>query len=151
MKEVIFHFFPSVRFLGLSLKILFHKNKEIKRMLSKKMTFSLMSLITIIALSFSVSPAMAAPVDEHPVGLAHGALAEDHAHFSTTLSYDEAENVDGRQVDVTIEFGKVVSEAAVQGKIITVTVVLDDFSSKDYLVWIGGAAEEIAADATVAI
>ena len=50
MKEVIFHFFPSVRFLGLSLKILFHKNKEIKRMLSKKMTFSLMSLITLLAL-----------------------------------------------------------------------------------------------------
>ena len=47
MKEVIFHFFPSARFLGLSLKILFHKNKEIKRMLSKKMTFSLMSLITL--------------------------------------------------------------------------------------------------------
>ena len=45
MKEVIFHFFPSVRFLGLGLKILFHKNKEIKRMLSKKMAFSLMSLI----------------------------------------------------------------------------------------------------------
>ena len=44
MKEVIFHFFPSARFLGLSLKILFHKNKEIERMLSKKMTFSLMSL-----------------------------------------------------------------------------------------------------------
>ena len=42
MKEVIFHFFPSARFLGLSLKILFHKNKEIERMLSKKMTFSLM-------------------------------------------------------------------------------------------------------------
>ena len=50
MKEVIFHFFPSARFLGLSLKILFHKNKEIKRMLSKKMTFSLMSLITLLAL-----------------------------------------------------------------------------------------------------
>ena len=31
MKEVIFHFSASVRFLGLSLKILFHKNKEIKR------------------------------------------------------------------------------------------------------------------------
>ena len=45
MKEVIFHFFTSVRFLGLGLKILFHKNKEIKRMLSKKMAFSLMSLI----------------------------------------------------------------------------------------------------------
>ena len=134
MKEVIFHFFPSVRFLGLSLKILFHKNKEIKRMLSKKMTFSLMSLITIIALSFSVSPAMADPKADHPSGLAHGDLAEGHAHFSTTLSYDEAENVDGRQVDVTIEFGKVVSETAVQATRITVTVVLDDFSSTDYTV-----------------
>ena len=59
MKEVIFHFFPSARFLGLSLKILFHKNKEIKRMLSKKMTFSLMSLITILALAFTVTPVMA--------------------------------------------------------------------------------------------
>ena len=83
-------------------------------MLSKKMTFSLMSLITIIALAFSVSPAMADPAKDHPTGLAHGALVEGHAHFSTTLSYDEAENVDGRQVDVTIEFGKVVSLAAVQ-------------------------------------
>ena len=52
MKEVIFHFFPSARFLGLSLKILFHKNKEIKRMLSKKMTFSLMSLNNITCLCF---------------------------------------------------------------------------------------------------
>ena len=59
MKEIIFHFFPSVRFLGLSLKILFHKNKEIKRMLSKKMTFSLMSLITLLAFAFVVSSAMA--------------------------------------------------------------------------------------------
>ena len=83
-------------------------------MLSKKMTFSLMSLITIIALAFSISPAMADLAKDHPTGLAHGALAKGHAHFSTTLSYDEAENVDGRQVDVTIEFGKVVSETAVQ-------------------------------------
>ena len=60
MKEVIFHFFPSVRFLGLSLKILFHKNKEIKRMLSKKMAFSLMSLITLLALAFVVPTTMAA-------------------------------------------------------------------------------------------
>ena len=52
MKEVIFHFSPSVRFLGLSLKILFHKNKEIERMLSKKMAFSLMSLISITCLCF---------------------------------------------------------------------------------------------------
>ena len=59
MKEVIFHFFPSVRFLGLSLKILFHKNKEIKRMLSKKMTFSLMSLITLLAFAFVAPSVMA--------------------------------------------------------------------------------------------
>ena len=59
MKEVIFHFFPSARFLGLSLKILFHKNKEIERMLSKKMTFSLMSLITLLAFAFMAPSAMA--------------------------------------------------------------------------------------------
>ena len=59
MKEVIFHFFASVRFLGLSLKILFHKNKEIERMLSKKMAFSLMSLITIFALTLVAPSAMA--------------------------------------------------------------------------------------------
>ena len=59
MKEVIFHFFPSVRFLGLGLKILFHKNKEIKRMLSKKMAFSLMSLITLLAFAFVAPTAMA--------------------------------------------------------------------------------------------
>ena len=60
MKEVIFHFFPSVRFLGLGLKILFHKNKEIERMLSKKMAFSLMSLITLLAFVFVAPSAMAA-------------------------------------------------------------------------------------------
>ena len=60
MKKINFSFFPSVRFLGLSLKILFHKNKEIKRMLSKKMAFSLMGLITIFALAFVVPSAMAA-------------------------------------------------------------------------------------------
>ena len=60
MKEVIFHFSPSARFLGLSLKILFHKNKEIERMLSKKMTFSLMSLITLLAFAFMAPSAMAA-------------------------------------------------------------------------------------------
>ena len=60
MKEVIFHFFPSARFLGLSLKILFHKNKEIERMLSKKMAFSLMSLITLFAFAFVVPSVIAA-------------------------------------------------------------------------------------------
>ena len=59
MKEVNFSFFTSVRFLGLGLKILFHKNKEIKRMLSKKMAFSLMSLITLLAFAFVAPTAMA--------------------------------------------------------------------------------------------
>ena len=61
MKEVNFSFFhfSSVRFLGLGLKILFHKNKEIKRMLSKKMAFSLMSLINYFALAFVAPTAMA--------------------------------------------------------------------------------------------
>ena len=51
---------PVREVLGLSLKILFHKNKEIERMLSKKMAFSLMSLITIFALALAVPSAMAA-------------------------------------------------------------------------------------------
>ena len=93
-----------------------------------------MSLITIIALAFSVSPAMAAPMAKHPSGLEHATLATGHAHFSTELSYDEAENVDGRQVDVTIKFDKVVSEAAVQAVTISVIVVNDDFSSTTYAV-----------------
>ena len=60
MKKINFSFFPFREVLGLSLKILFHKNKEIKRMLSKKMAFSLMSLITLLALGFVASPALAA-------------------------------------------------------------------------------------------
>ena len=113
-------------------------------MLSKKMTFSLMSLITIIALAFSVSPAMAGPAADHPSALVHGGLVKGHAHFSTTLSYDEAENVDGREVDVTIKFGKEVSLAEVRGVVgpveavtddgIAVIIVNDDFTSKTYLV-----------------
>ena len=82
MKEVIFHFFPSVRFLGLSLKILFHKNKEIKRMLSKKMTFSLMSLITLLACAFVVSSAMAAEVVRLRL---KGAQSVSHAANQVTI------------------------------------------------------------------
>ena len=82
MKEVIFHFFPSARFLGLGLKILFHKNKEIERMLSKKMTFSLMSLITLLAFAFVVSSAMAAdPV----VVTIEGRTAVSHAVDASTV------------------------------------------------------------------
>lgn len=76
-------------------------------MLSRKMAFSLMRFIAIFALAFAVSPAMA-------------------AGFTTTLSYDEAENVDGRVVDITLAFGRVVSLAAVQAKTVTVVVVKED-------------------------
>ena len=103
-------------------------------MLSSKMTVSLMSLITIIALSFSVTPAMAAPPADHGPGLGHGGFPTGHAHFDTTLSYDEAENVDGREVDVTIEFGKVTSLAAVQATTVTVIIVNDDFKSTTYYI-----------------
>ena len=78
MKEVIFHFFPSVRFLGLSLKILFHKNKEIKRMLSKKMAFSLMSLITLLALAFVVPSAMAADDFDATFSVVRASAVSDH-------------------------------------------------------------------------
>ena len=77
MKEVIFHFFPSARFLGLSLKILFHKNKEIERMLSKKMAFSLMSLITLLAFAFAVPSAMAG---DFGTAITIGATERDVSH-----------------------------------------------------------------------
>ena len=92
-------------------------------MLSSKMTFSLMSLITIIALAFAVSPVMA-DILKPPMVV--------HDHFAATFSYDEAENVDGRQVDITIKFDQVVSEAAVQAVMVEVIVVKDDFSSNTY-------------------
>ena len=96
-------------------------------MLSKKMTFSLMSLITIFALAFVVSPAMAGT-------------------FTTDLSGDGTIHA-GQDLDVTIKFGAVVSEAAVQGVAITVTVVKDDFSSATYTV----KGDEASAGAGVAI
>ena len=97
------------------------------------MAFSLMRLITILALAFVVPSVMAAT-------------------FTTVLSYDEAENVDGRDVDVTITFGQVVSLAAVQAKRITVTVVKDDFVSTDYTVPIAdfGPVEQKDLDPTTA-
>ena len=87
-----------------------------------------------MALALVVSPAIAVPKDSHPIGLRHATLMTDHKHFDTTLSYDEAENVDGRQVDVTIKFDKVTSLAEVQAATVTVTIVNDDFSSTTYAV-----------------
>ena len=89
MKEVIFHFFPSVRFLGLSLKILFHKNKEIKRMLSKKMTFSLMSLITLLAFAFVAPSAMAAAFEikvAGPTSVSYAAGEDGEAILTGTVA-----------------------------------------------------------------
>ena len=102
MKEVIFHFSPSVRFLGLSLKILFHKNKEIKRMLSKKMTFSLMSLITLLAFAFVAPSAMA--------GFGASFNVEDVSLSGT----NDVEAVDNESVNVYIKFDEVVTLADVQ-------------------------------------
>ena len=97
-------------------------------MLSKKMTFSLMSLITILALAFVVSPAMAGT-------------------FKTDLSGDGTIHA-GQDIDVTIKFDAVVSKAAVQGVRIDVTVVKDDFSSTTYQVTgDAGAKPKLATDA----
>ena len=97
-------------------------------MLSKKMTFSLMSLITILALAFVVSPAMAGT-------------------FKTDLSGDGTIHA-GQDIDVTIKFDAVVSEAAVRGVRIDVTVVKDDFSSTTYQVTGDvGAKPKLATDA----
>ena len=105
MKKINFSFFPSVRFLGLSLKILFHKNKEIKRMLSKKMAFSLMGLITIFALAFVVPSAMAA---EFTVSLGVGS--------ETDVSFADGDQIEiagtrrwhDNQTAIMVTFGEVV-------------------------------------------
>ena len=110
MKEVIFHFFPSARFLGLSLKILFHKNKEIKRMLSKKMTFSLMSLITLLAFAF-VAPFATA-----------GVLGDK---FATTITLDHTDPP-GAQVCPWSEI--------IRSK--QVTYLLRSSSAKRYTLWV---------------
>ena len=114
MKEVIFHFFPSVRFLGLSLKILFHKNKEIERMLSKKMTFSLMSLITILVLGFIAMPALAAKVSIVVKDLDSGAdrQADDQKDISFKAGIQAIGDTDNNIVlEVTTDevFGPVVT------------------------------------------
>ena len=79
-------------------------------MLSNKWTFSLTCLVLIMALALVVSPAMA-------------------ENIGVALSYDEAQNVNGRYIDVTIEFSEAMALAEVQGADITVTVVYEDFSS----------------------
>ena len=97
MKKITFSFSPTISFfpfrevLGLSLKILFHKNKEIKRMLSKKMTFSLMSLITLLALGFVVSSAMAAdaPFEIKIAGRSAVAYTLAETDDDTTADFNE--------------------------------------------------------------
>ena len=78
--------------------------------MSNKMTVSLMSLITILALAFVVSPAMA-------------------AEFSTDI-YGDGTIDAGLDIDVTIKFGKEVTLAAVQAVRIDVTIVKDDFTTR---------------------
>ena len=73
-----------------------HKNKEIKRMLSKKMAFSLMSLITIIALAFTVAPAMAANDFDAKLSVVRVSAMSDH-----NAEY-------GKDIVVTLAFGAIV-------------------------------------------
>ena len=92
MKKIIFSFFHFREVLGLDLKILFHKNKEIKRMLSKKMTFSLMSLITLLALAFVTLPASAAdPFDVTFEG-----------RTAVTYTVSTAEDIQNRPQDTSV-------------------------------------------------
>ena len=99
MKKVIFSFFSFREVLGLGLKILFHKNKEIERMLSKKMAFSLMSLITIFALALVVPSAMAQDFD----------TSMDIADADVDIGFaDNAQVALMQAVDVRITFGEVV-------------------------------------------
>ena len=144
MKEVIFHFFPSVRFLGLGLKILFHKNKEIKRMLSKKMTFSLMSLITLLAFAFVVPSAMAAKItfavkdvdstdidsvdgDKADISAATGIQAEGQSIVTLTVTTDEvlAAVVDGEDEGGTTEDAFLFVQSAVEGAVELIGIVDD--------------------------
>ena len=99
MKEVNFSFFTSVRFLGLGLKILFHKNKEIKRMLSKKMAFSLMSLITLLAFAFVAPTAMAGEF---------GVALDVTGDVSSAADLQLAHPADGDSLKVTVKFDQAV-------------------------------------------
>ena len=99
MKEVNFSFFTSVRFLGLGLKILFHKNKEIKRMLSKKMAFSLMSLITLLAFAFVAPTAMAGEF---------GVALDVTGDVSSAADLQLLHPGDGENIKVTVKFDQAV-------------------------------------------
>ena len=130
MKEVIFHFFPSARFLGLSLKILFHKNKEIERMLLKKTAFSLMSLITIFALAFVAPSAMAA--------------------FDVTVTSDDVMEGGGIEIEysgtaqvIEISFGEVIKPGSFT--FADVTVVTIDKNGLPATVTVGTAADPVPA------
>ena len=98
MKEVNFSYFTSVRFLGLGLKILFHKNKEIKRMLSKKMAFSLMSLITLLAFAFVAPTAMAGDF---------GVAVDVTGDVSSAADFQELYPADD-SLEVTVKFDQAV-------------------------------------------
>ena len=124
-------------FLFLGFRFMFqnfipHKNKEIKRMLSKKMTVSLMSLIIIFALAFVF------------------VVPSDAQTFSTTITRDSAnvtQAAGGGDLDIDIVFGAAVSLADVQAATFTVTVVYADFTTGTSAVtgaaavaFVGGAA-----------
>ena len=91
-------------------------------MLSKKMAFSLTSLITIFALAFAVPSAMGAT-------------------FDTEVTYTEGDTASGRDIVVTIEFitGQTISLDDVKRQRIRVTIVKRDFTSDTYR-YVGNAS-----------
>jgi hypothetical protein len=95
-----------------SFKVLFHKNKEIKRMLSNKLTVSLMSLITILALVFIAPAVMAAfnaTLSEHgdrpDIGAAPGLQVERPSDNNLKVKVMFAENVTGADVKANTAVG----------------------------------------------
>ena len=112
MKEVIFHFFPSVRFLGLSLKILFHKNKEMKRMMSTKWAFSFLTLM-LVGLLIAAPAALANKITLRVTDANHGGPA-DPADISVEK---DIQVLAGTAVTVTLTS----EEPLVQGDFVGVT------------------------------
>jgi hypothetical protein len=95
-----------------SFKVLFHKNKEIKRMLSNKLTVSLMSLITILALVFIAPAVMAAfnaalaeHADQPDIGAAPGLQVQRPSDNNLKVKVMFAENVTGADVKANTAVG----------------------------------------------
>ena len=123
MKKITISVFPFREVLGLDLKILFHKNKEIKRMLSKKMAFSLMSLITLFALAFAVPSVMAAGEITPKISADGDAYGEA---IVVTLTFDKPVGLANVAPATAIITVMSVTNAGVQADVSDVTIASKD-------------------------